>query len=404
MRSIILGGSLKVSLNTTSTRYSHLQGDAYWSGDTYMGQFAGVSGTFSNLRVKLSAAPGAGKSYTFALMKNGAAQALTVTISGTNTTGEDTTHSFTVSPGDRLYMRCVPSGTPAAACAAHTVDFDSDAAAASLCMGDPGNGTGAQASGYHPVQSSNQNAFGSELNNSGIVPTAGKFKNFYIKCLSLGTTLGSITYTLRVNGVNTALAVTVTSAAVHSNTTDEVAVVAGDRVSIGFTNAGGVVAEIFGYGMDFEPDAANESIVMQTNKTMSNTQARYRVPCADQLGTWSTDEASYSQIANSFKLGKFYCMVSGDFTSGSYTLRIRKNGADTTVVVVIADPAQTGNDHTHSVSISDGDTISVEATPSPDPVPGAVGSLWGFTIDATGLYGAFAGNIPANELVKNSFM
>lgn len=404
MRSIILCDGVN-ALNTTTTRYHILQGVGSWTGTTYLSQLASVPGTFSNARVKVSAAPGAGKSWTFTLMKNDAATALVVTVSGTDTTGEDTTHSFTVVAGDRLYWRCVPSATPAAAVASLTVDFDSTADKASLCLGAPGNGTSGIVTGYMPVQSGQQNSFASEAVNEGIIPTAGKLKNFYIKCLSLGVSFGSITFTLRVNGVDTALTVTVNSTATFSDTANEVTVAAGDAVAIKWSNAGGTVAEIFGFGMDFEPTRAGESIVMNTlGAAMSNVQTRYRVPCAHHLAGWSATESAMQQVAGDFVAGKFFCELSANPTSGSYTLTIRKNGADTPITLVIVAPNTTGNDQTHSSSISDGDLLSVEATPSADPVPGAVSVRWGFVIDASGLFGAWSGDVPANDLVKGAFL
>lgn len=74
-----------------------------------------VAGTFCNLVVDLTTAPGAGNSRTITIQKNLTDTPLTVTISGTATSASDTTHSFTISPGDTLRIKVNSTGTPAAA-------------------------------------------------------------------------------------------------------------------------------------------------------------------------------------------------------------------------------------------------------------------------------------------------
>ena len=72
--------------------------------------------TMKDLYVVLSTAPGVGKSYTFAFDDNGGAtpSAVSVTISGTNTTGNDVVHSSTTAPGDVVVIQTSEVGTPAA--------------------------------------------------------------------------------------------------------------------------------------------------------------------------------------------------------------------------------------------------------------------------------------------------
>lgn len=66
-----------------------------------------------DMYVYLTAAPGAGKSYTITLYKNGSPTTMTTTISDANTTGNDTAHPISISSGDDLYFVVSPTGTPA---------------------------------------------------------------------------------------------------------------------------------------------------------------------------------------------------------------------------------------------------------------------------------------------------
>lgn len=105
--------------STSAANYSGLQsGFSNWSSSlTARNQVISPPGTISNLYVQFQNAPdnGAGtQSYAIALMKNGVAQSLTCTISEAGTTCNDTSNSFTVAAGDKVFVRFTPSGTPVA--------------------------------------------------------------------------------------------------------------------------------------------------------------------------------------------------------------------------------------------------------------------------------------------------
>lgn len=66
------------------------------------------SGTIRNLFVNLSGQPGAGKNYVLTFRKNLVDQAVTVTLTGASqSTGNDTTHSFSVTAGDLISIKVV---------------------------------------------------------------------------------------------------------------------------------------------------------------------------------------------------------------------------------------------------------------------------------------------------------
>lgn len=86
-------------------------------------------------RVSLEAAPGVGNSRTFTLYKNDNPTAITVTISGTDTTGQDSAHSVDVSSGDHLYLLTAVTGTPTAARLRFSLTLDSSTAGQSILSG-----------------------------------------------------------------------------------------------------------------------------------------------------------------------------------------------------------------------------------------------------------------------------
>lgn len=76
----------------------------------------------SDLMVVLNAAPGTGKSWTFTVLKNQVATALTVTITGSATTGTDLDplHTVTFDSGDKIELTQTPSGIGTFTAARHS--------------------------------------------------------------------------------------------------------------------------------------------------------------------------------------------------------------------------------------------------------------------------------------------
>lgn len=68
--------------------------------------------TFKNLYVELENAPGSSKSYEFILRKNGSDTSVSVTISGTSTTGNDTSNTATMANYDDVQLRATPTSSP----------------------------------------------------------------------------------------------------------------------------------------------------------------------------------------------------------------------------------------------------------------------------------------------------
>jgi len=135
MEQVIVGGNM--TQGTTATRYNLLYGtqSGWWTTMANLYQLIAAAGKIKNLRVKLSVAPGAGTSWAYTLMINGAATALTCTIADTATTGSDTTHEVTVSPSDYVCMRVVATGSPAIPRSRYSVIFEGDGDRESILPG-----------------------------------------------------------------------------------------------------------------------------------------------------------------------------------------------------------------------------------------------------------------------------
>lgn len=96
----------------STTRYSFINDLNQFWGTTEGTQTVkwSVAGTFSNFAVEMDYAPGSGITVTYTLRVNGADTSVVVTISGTNTTGSDTTNSASIAVGDVLSIKRTVSG------------------------------------------------------------------------------------------------------------------------------------------------------------------------------------------------------------------------------------------------------------------------------------------------------
>jgi hypothetical protein len=113
---IIGGGTGTVTLSKNKTNYVPVFNAGVSEFENENWQRMPVSGNISNFYVVLDVSPGSGKSYTFVVRKNGVDTSITCTISDTNTTGSDLTHSVSFTAGDYISICVIPSaGSPTAA-------------------------------------------------------------------------------------------------------------------------------------------------------------------------------------------------------------------------------------------------------------------------------------------------
>lgn len=111
-----VGMGSAIAPSTTVTNYTQVNGlgSGAWTtaqSNAQLGLPANV--TVSNIYVSMPTAPGAGKSWTDAVYRNGVST-IPVTISGTSTSGNASAGSFTSVANDLIAFGVIPSGTPTA--------------------------------------------------------------------------------------------------------------------------------------------------------------------------------------------------------------------------------------------------------------------------------------------------
>jgi len=209
-----------------------------------------TSGTLSKLYARMNSTPGTSKSYQFTLVKNGTATALDLTIAGASSTGTDLVNSVSVSAGDTLTIRSIPTGTPNSQT---SISFGMV-----FTPTTPGETFFGFGSSIAPSTSATQYEQVSGIGNlayaageSGRTSVLGPYtlKKIYA---SLGTAPGGAatrTITIRKAGANTGLAVTFTGAATTGNTAADVTYTQGDTITLQSTVSGGPAADVGGVHM-----------------------------------------------------------------------------------------------------------------------------------------------------------
>jgi len=346
-------------------------------------QIIPTGGSLSDLRVQLSAAPGAGNSRTFELYKNAAATGLIVTISNTDTIGS-TVGTVSVAASDSVAIRSSYSGSPAAANAHWSLFFTGDTANESIILGNSG-GTGLSTTLTRYCSVANSMApTATEIDCKQIIPTPGTLKKFYWACTDPGTSPDTYRATLRkATGTGALGSTTITSDIVADNTagndtTHTVSVAAGDAIAMMFEPISTPsVASTANWGMVFVADIDGESMILGgSTAALSSTATQYNA-VAHQGGTWNGTEyvSPLWNVINACVLKKFFVQLSGsprgNNDNDSYTFNIRRwQGVNTGITVTISDGGtgnMVGNDSTHTYDAAAGTILSQQSVPSSSP-------------------------------------
>lgn len=355
-------------LHTISNRYFKLVGDTIFSIAARAHSMISANGAIKGLSVRLSGAPGAGKSYTFTLMVNGAPSALTCEVADTDTTGGDIVHVIDVVAGDYVYIQCDPDGTPTARHPTVTTIFEGETANESLIIGGPGdNSLNKVASEYAQVMGSNTNPTLTENDFRQVIPTAGTIKDLYVKLDGVpGTAPDAYRFTVRLNGatVGESLIVTITANATTGNDLVHNLVVAPYDVvtmMIEPLNTPSLTPRSV-WSMTFVADIDGESIILGGSlDDLHATSTEYTPLTSQETKTWNTTEAWRVQLGQYCTLKKLHILLSGSPGAGNrYDFTIRIAGLGSNVEATVSDLATTGDSGVLEDDVAYNDYVSLE--------------------------------------------
>ncbi len=384
MQQILFGGTYD-QLSSSATEYNNVSGGYEWNATaTYRQQAISCPGTIDRLFVELSADPGtAPDAYTFTLMKNGDATALTCSIVANDTAGSDTAHSVAVAAGDLVVLRCEPvSGPDASPRAQWAMRFTSTNTKESLILGNSYTDNGGTA--YAPLAcgAGGSSYSATESDAQQVCAAAGTIKNLYV-ALSIdpGTNPDAYTFTLRVNGVDTTLTCTIVADNTTGNdTAHSVSVSPGDLLSMSMVPVSTPSARPYvQFGLCFAPTTDGQSLILGgAVDSLSASTTEYIRPCAigEGQGEWSTTEENEQQLGLACTIKNLYIKLTDSPGAGnSYAFTLRNNAGATALTATVSGTDTTANDTAHEATIADGDNLSLQSVP--DDTPTVRSARWG---------------------------
>ncbi len=354
----------------TATYFYVLNGTNTGSGTITLRHFlCPAAGTVTKMTV-WSAAPGAGKSWAFALYKNGSASAMTVTLGEAETTDSVTT-DITFVAGDTLALEINPDGTPPSQAVYWCLEYTPTTANHSY---HSGGGISLTTSGtYYLAPKGTMLSPGNYVHL--VFPVAGTIHGLRIHLTVPPGAPESRTFTLWKSGNSTSSLCTIAGAAQTTDSDDanEVSIAAGDYVEVRATLTGDPNTAIATVALDFESATANAFPLFHVNGTgdLSASQAHY-MEVDNQNPSDTTEAAHLLKLSVGLTLTTVYTKLTNTPDNGagtqSYEFMVREDSADTSPALscTIAETATTGNGST-SVSIEAGHTLGIECTPAGTP-------------------------------------
>jgi hypothetical protein len=394
-------GQRPAPTSTTGARYNALTCHSPTGWETSLGIVAAcqpwsVDGVFRNLVISLTPAPGVGKSWTFTVMVNGVATALSVTISDAEVTGRDTVNEITVAPGDYLTLQAVPSGTPAGITGSNfwvSCEFEGSTARESGCSIGAAL-TSTSAVRYRgPGDAGAWNATRTTVENIWAVD--GVIDRLDVRTRTAPGAGKSYTLVLYKNGVaqdgtggtpDTRCVLADTATTAYS--TFSLPVTGGDALAIECTPANSPTNAYLGCAIKVTATIDGESQMSSAiTGNLDATATRYHVAVGADSRAWGLTESFFSTPAgvSAFRVGKFRVRLSAAPGAGkSYTLSLRRNSDSPagTPSVTVADAATTGSDLVGALTVSDGDVWAMRSAPATSPA--AAFAQWGLVQSPAG--------------------
>jgi len=347
-----------------------------------------AAGTFNNLRIKLSVAPGGGTGFrNFFLRVNGVDSALTCQFVNAATDVRDTTHSVTVARGDIISLHDHSGNFPAGTQVYFTIEFTSTSPGQSIYGGNDSSssvGDGATNSVFGPHTWRGVSGYQQLPGTSDVVSIAGRLTGLNHTLSAAPGTGKSITFTVFKNGSPTSASVTIADTATSGSWTGSLNLAVGDLVYQQITYAGGPSGSITAWGAQFTATIGNQWMIGSSNISVpSNTAVRYIQPNngdgnggAAYSATETFDVTLIGPVSSATLIG-LIVVVSGA-PGGSWQIATRQNGATpaSAPIVTISGGATTGSDTNHNLALVDTDVWTWQSTPTGTPNASNVSMAW----------------------------
>lgn len=379
--------------STSATRYGNLwQLNGSWAVlESTDSSVVAAAGVLKNFTFTVQTAPGAGKSWTITLRKNGSDTAAVLTLADTNTTVTYTASDISVSAGDLFTLRSDPSGTPAAMGQHHfgwewtpTTDGQS-------IYGKGYDTLSNSATQYNGLFCGATAWASSATNNTSVVATAGNLTNLYVSLSGSPGSGNNYQFAVYKNGTKqdgsggtVDTRVTIADSATSGNASFTLGLSPGDTCYLEQIPTSTPTTRFATWSVAFvATDPTQAMICGFDGNAPSNTVTNYlQVQTQANWGTAETLATTQSISAvTPFTVSDLYVALTvAPGSSKNRVVDIRRNAASPsgTLSVTIADAATTGNDTTHSVALVQGDYWGVRTVPTGTPASTRIS--WGMAM------------------------
>ena len=320
-----------------------------------------AAGLLGGLRVVVTNAPGAGKSWTFTVRKNATNTAITFAISGTDTANEDYNNIVSFVAGDLLNIQVTPAGTPTSTDCRFYILIEADTALL-LCNDGDTSASGLGSTSTHSLAVMGTTSVGVNVGVTGnqedggtVCPSDGTITGMYVRLTDAPSVGDSRSFTLYVNDIITALVVTISGTDVSGSAVASISISAGDKLFILAEQASSPDSSFYAIGMTFLPGTADEFPYMSS--CLVDPAGAQLQDIASEIQFHATTDGSLSPGISTSTM--YVLLQAAPGGSETRTVTLWQNGVDTTTTLTLTGATASGN-FVGSVAYAENDTIEYE--------------------------------------------
>jgi len=364
-QSCIVNGNASSAL--TSPVYAplgYMNGGGWYSSESLVEQPIPCAGTIDYLLINAGNPAGSGGSFVFTIRKNGSDQAITATLTGSSLSTKDTTHSFSVSAGDLVSLKCVTTSSPNPFVYIRwQVRFTSINNNQCILLGGNVSSFVNSTVQYLPVQGCNSVSYfpSGQAYSQAPVPVPGTFQNLYIHSSANVPGGQSAKVTLNIGGVASAVTATITAGNSTANSTALTqSVVAGNVTSMALVQGSATPASVM-WGIVFSPTTNGQSIVLNTNITNGSNNYMVESIGGSVSNTIGATSAIVAVLMNC-TISNLYATASSAVSSPTNIVHyLSLNGSDyyPTPAFSVAISAIFAYNNTETVTVTDGQLFTM---------------------------------------------
>jgi hypothetical protein len=202
-----------------------------------------------------------------------------------------------------------------------------------------------------------------------VCPAPGTFSNWEVELSGVPGT-NPYLFTLYINGVASALTVTVAAGATTGINAGSVAVAAGDVLHIVSSRPSGNPdnTPYSRWSIKFTSTLPRQSIIMG-NSACEAAGTRYGALSNSHIDASDFEADVVQPMPTNGTIKNLYAALNNSpgAAPDAYALTLRKGGADTTLTTTIVGPATSGHDTAHSIAVVTGDLVDMMMAPVDTP-------------------------------------